>query len=49
MPWRLPAWAERILPLAVILKRFLQEDLFFILGILPVPSLIDAVLVEAKH
>src|SRR5688572_33421535 len=34
MPCRLPDWAERTLPPAVILKRFLQDDLFFILGIL---------------
>jgi hypothetical protein len=41
MPCRLPDWVERILPLAVILKRFLQDDLFFILGILLVPSRVD--------
>ena len=26
MPWRLPAWAVLILPLAVTLNRFLQLD-----------------------
>jgi hypothetical protein len=34
MPWRLPAAADLTLPEAVILKRFLQDDFVFILGIL---------------
>src|SRR6056297_127707 len=33
MPWRLPACAVLILPVAVTLNRFLQLDLVFILGI----------------
>ena len=33
MPWRLPAWAVRTVPVAVTLKRFLALDLVFILGI----------------
>src|SRR6185312_3671674 len=32
--WRLPTWWVLILPLAVILKRFLAPDLVFILDIL---------------
>src|SRR5690606_10988549 len=34
MPWRLPAAADRTLPVPVILNRFLAADLVFILGIL---------------
>src|SRR5690606_34647966 len=34
MPWRLPAAADRTLPVPVILNRFFAEDLVFILGIL---------------
>src|ERR1700709_795026 len=33
MPWRLPAWADITLPVAVTLKRFLAPDLVFSLGI----------------
>src|SRR5215813_10059981 len=34
MPWRLPMACALTLPVAVILNRFLAEDLVFILGIL---------------
>src|SRR4029077_7774803 len=34
MPWRLPRWPNRILPVPVTLKRFLAPLLVFILGIL---------------
>ncbi len=37
MPWRLPACPALILPEAVVLNRFLAEDLVFILGILLSP------------
>jgi hypothetical protein len=30
----LPAWVARTLPVAVMVNRFLQDDLVFILGIL---------------
>src|SRR6056297_1780736 len=33
IPWRLPAWAVMIFPVADTLNRFLQLDLVFILGI----------------
>jgi len=33
IPWRLPAWPAFTRPEAVTLKRFLQLDLVFILGI----------------
>ncbi len=38
MPWRLPAAPARTLPEAVILNRFLADDLVFILGILLYPN-----------
>src|SRR5262245_63598585 len=34
MPCRLPAWVARTLPVAVMVNRFLADDLVFILGIL---------------
>jgi hypothetical protein len=33
MPWRLPDWGALIFPVAVTVKRFLHDDLVFILGI----------------
>ena len=32
MPWRLPAWVARILPVAVMRKRFLHDDFVLHLG-----------------